>query len=83
MALMLRNVLRGGAGVVVPTAVGTCSGPLVWGAASSLGIAALLATSAELLLAHAPLRALGMASIAETDAFGGSVEFADCLDVPK
>jgi len=50
MALMLRNVLRGGERVVVPTALGTCSGLLAWGAASSLGIAALMAASAELYL---------------------------------
>jgi threonine/homoserine/homoserine lactone efflux protein len=48
MALMLRNVLRGGQRVVLPTAVGTCAGLLAWGAASSLGIAALMAASAEL-----------------------------------
>jgi threonine/homoserine/homoserine lactone efflux protein len=48
MALMLRNVLRGGRRVVVPTMIGTCAGLLAWGAASSLGIAALLAASAEL-----------------------------------
>jgi len=58
MALMLRNVLRGGSRVVVPTAIGTCAGLLVWGAASSLGIAALLAASAEL---YAVLRLAGAA----------------------
>jgi threonine/homoserine/homoserine lactone efflux protein len=51
MAVMLRNVLRGGERVVVPTALGTCAGLLAWGAASSLGIAALMAASAELFLA--------------------------------
>jgi threonine/homoserine/homoserine lactone efflux protein len=50
MAVMLRNVLRGGERVVVPTALGTCTGLLAWGAASSLGIAALMAASAELFL---------------------------------
>lgn len=50
MAVMLRNVLRGGERVVVPTALGTCAGLLAWGAASSLGIAALMAASAELFL---------------------------------
>ncbi len=50
MAVMLRNVLRGGQAVVVPTALGTCAGLLAWGAASSLGIAALMAASAELFL---------------------------------
>jgi len=58
MALMLRNALRGGSRVVVPTAIGTCSGLLVWGAGSSLGIAALLATSAEL---YTVLRVAGAA----------------------
>jgi threonine/homoserine/homoserine lactone efflux protein len=50
MAVMLRNVLRGGERVVVPTALGTCTGLLAWGAASSLGIAAVMAASAELYL---------------------------------
>jgi threonine/homoserine/homoserine lactone efflux protein len=48
MALMLRNVLRGGSRVVLPTALGTCTGLFAWGAMSSLGIAALLAASAGL-----------------------------------
>lgn len=48
MALMLRNVLRGGSRVVLPTALGTIAGLLVWGAASSLGIAAILAASTAL-----------------------------------
>ena len=48
MALMLRNVLRGGSRVVLPTALGTCTGLFAWGAMSSLGIAAILAASAEL-----------------------------------
>ena len=55
---MLRNVLRGGSRVVVPTMIGTCTGLLAWGAASSLGIAALLAASAEL---YAVLRLAGAA----------------------
>ena len=58
MALMLRNVLRGGRRVVLPTMIGTCAGLLAWGAASSLGIAALLAASAEL---YAVLRLAGAA----------------------
>lgn len=58
MALMLRNVLRGGASVVVPTALGTCTGLLAWGAASSLGIAAAMAASAAL---YAILRLAGAA----------------------
>lgn len=48
MALVLRNALRGGRPSVVPTAAGICSGLIVWGAASSLGVAALLAASAQL-----------------------------------
>ncbi len=48
MAVMLRNVLRGGTRVVVPTAIGTCLGLLAWGVLSSLGIAAVMAASAEL-----------------------------------
>ncbi len=48
MALMLRNVLRGGGRVVFATTLGTCLGLLFWAAASSLGIAALMASSAEL-----------------------------------
>lgn len=53
---MLRNVLRGGAPVVVPTAIGTGAGLLVWGAASSLGIAALVAASTT---AYTVLRVAG------------------------
>ena len=48
MALVLRNALRGGRPTVVPTAAGICTGCIVWGAASSLGVAALLAASAQL-----------------------------------
>jgi threonine/homoserine/homoserine lactone efflux protein len=48
MALVLRNALRGGRPTVLPTAAGICSGCIVWGAASSLGVAALLAASAQL-----------------------------------
>jgi threonine/homoserine/homoserine lactone efflux protein len=48
MALVLRNALRGGRRAVVPTAAGICTGCIVWGAASSLGVAALLAASAQL-----------------------------------
>lgn len=77
---MLRNVLRGGARVVLPTAVGTCSGLLVWGAASSLGIAALLAASAELytvlrLAGAAYLVYLGVAAlrVAATGRHGDAV----------
>jgi threonine/homoserine/homoserine lactone efflux protein len=51
MALVLRNALTGGRGTVVPTAMGICTGLIVWGAASSLGVAALLAASAELYMA--------------------------------
>jgi threonine/homoserine/homoserine lactone efflux protein len=48
IALVLRNALRGGRRAVVPTAAGICTGCIVWGAASSLGVAALLAASAQL-----------------------------------
>jgi threonine/homoserine/homoserine lactone efflux protein len=48
MALVLRNALRGGRPTILPTALGICTGLIVWGAASSLGVAALLAASAEL-----------------------------------
>ena len=48
MALVLRNALRGGRPTVVPTATGIATGCIVWGAASSLGVAALLAASAQL-----------------------------------
>jgi threonine/homoserine/homoserine lactone efflux protein len=51
MALVLRNALRGGRAAVVPTAAGIASGCIVWGGASSLGVAALLATSAQLYAA--------------------------------
>jgi threonine/homoserine/homoserine lactone efflux protein len=61
MAVMLKNVLRGGRRVVVPTALGTCAGLFAWGAGSSLGIAALVAASAEL---YAALRLVGAAYLA-------------------
>jgi threonine/homoserine/homoserine lactone efflux protein len=51
MALVLRNTLRGGKAAVVPTAAGIASGCIIWGGASSLGVAALLATSAQLYAA--------------------------------
>lgn len=58
MALMLRNVLKGGSRAVLPTMAGTCLGLLAWGVASSLGIAAVVAASAEL---YAVLRLAGAA----------------------
>jgi threonine/homoserine/homoserine lactone efflux protein len=48
MALVLRNALIHGRRVVFPTAVGVGTGCLVWGAISSLGVAALLSASAQL-----------------------------------
>ncbi len=48
MALVLRNVLAHGRAAIIPTSLGVCSGLLVWGAGSSLGVAALLAASAQL-----------------------------------
>lgn len=61
MALMLRNVLRAGQPVVVPTAFGIAAGLLVWAAGSSLGVAALVATSAE---AYAVVRLVGAGYLA-------------------
>jgi threonine/homoserine/homoserine lactone efflux protein len=48
MALVLRNSLTRGRAAVLPTACGTCSGCVAWGAASSVGIAAVLDASAQL-----------------------------------
>ena len=46
MALVTRNALSGGLGAAVRTALGITAGVLAWGAASALGVAALLETSA-------------------------------------
>jgi hypothetical protein len=46
-ALMSRRALGGGVRPAVITAVGVCGGVLVWGALSALGVAALLAASAD------------------------------------
>jgi len=48
MALVLRNSLTRGRAAVFPTALGTCSGCVAWGALSSVGIAAVLNASAQL-----------------------------------
>jgi threonine/homoserine/homoserine lactone efflux protein len=48
MALVLRNSLARGQGSVLPTALGICAGCVIWGAASSVGIATVLNTSAQL-----------------------------------
>jgi threonine/homoserine/homoserine lactone efflux protein len=48
MALVLRNSLTRGRAAAFPTACGTCSGCVIWGAASSVGIAAVLDASAQL-----------------------------------
>ncbi len=48
MALVLRNALTNGRSSIVPTAAGVCLGLLVWGAASSIGVAAVLAANAQL-----------------------------------
>jgi threonine/homoserine/homoserine lactone efflux protein len=61
MALMLRNVLRAGEAVVLPTTLGIVSGLAVWAVASGVGIATLVATSAE---AYAALRLVGGAYLA-------------------
>lgn len=45
--LVSRRALAGGVRPAVTTAAGVCSGVLVWGALSALGIAALLAASAD------------------------------------
>jgi threonine/homoserine/homoserine lactone efflux protein len=50
MALVLRNGVRGGVQVAWWTGLGCCSGIAVYAAASSLGLAALLAASAEAFL---------------------------------
>lgn len=48
MALVLRNALAHGQRAVFPTAAGVGTGCLIWGAASSLGVSALLSASAQL-----------------------------------
>jgi threonine/homoserine/homoserine lactone efflux protein len=48
MALVMRNALRYGRPSVLPTALGIAAGSITWGAVSSLGVAALLAASAQL-----------------------------------
>ena len=68
MALVLRNALRSGTGTAILTAAGTVTGVLAWGIASSIGIAAVLATSAALfealkLAGAAYLVALGVAAL--------------------
>ncbi len=45
MALVMRNVLRGGQRVALASAMGVAAGCLVWGIGSSLGIAAVVAAS--------------------------------------
>jgi len=57
-ALVSRRALADGVGPAVVTAAGICSGVLVWGALSALGVAALVAASAE---AYAVLRLAGAA----------------------
>lgn len=46
MALVTRAVLAGGQRVAFPTTLGILSGLAIWGAASAVGVSALLATSA-------------------------------------
>jgi len=46
-ALVSRRALGGGVRTAVITASGVCSGVVVWGALSAVGIAALLAASAD------------------------------------
>ncbi len=57
-ALVSRRALSAGAGPAITTALGICSGVLVWGALSALGIAALVAASDG---AYALLRLAGAA----------------------
>ena len=45
-AFMTKNALGRGAGSALPTAAGCSTGQLFWGAASALGVAAVLAASA-------------------------------------
>jgi threonine/homoserine/homoserine lactone efflux protein len=47
MAVMFRSALSSGRSAVVPTALGTCTGLGAWALASSIGIAALVAASAQ------------------------------------
>ena len=61
MALMLKNVLRAGRPVVLPTTLGIVSGLPVWAVASAVGISTLVAASAE---AYASLRLVGGAYLA-------------------
>ncbi len=69
-ALVLRNSLARGRASVVPTAAGICTGCVIWGAASSGGIAAVLNTSAQLydalrLAGAAYLVFLGLRTLAD------------------
>jgi threonine/homoserine/homoserine lactone efflux protein len=50
-ALTIRNSLTGGARSGVATAAGVCAGQVVWGLASSLGVAALVAASHPVFVA--------------------------------
>jgi threonine/homoserine/homoserine lactone efflux protein len=47
MALVMGTALRGGRGPAIRTAIGICSGVVVWAALAGIGVAALLAASAE------------------------------------
>ncbi len=57
-ALVTRRALSAGARAAVITASGVCSGVLVWGALSALGVAAVVTASAD---AYAALRLAGAA----------------------
>ncbi len=57
-ALVSRRALNAGARAAVVTASGICSGVLVWGALSALGVAAIVTASAD---AYAVLRLAGAA----------------------
>jgi threonine/homoserine/homoserine lactone efflux protein len=56
MALVTKSCLRGGRHAAQRTALGVCCGLFVWGGASAVGIAAIVATSA---LAFALLKTIG------------------------
>jgi threonine/homoserine/homoserine lactone efflux protein len=74
MALVARNVLRGGRRAGVATSLGICTGVLGWATAAAIGVAALLATSAVLFTALKLAGAvylvyLGVTTLRRRDAF--------------
>lgn len=72
MALVARNVLRGGRRAGVATSLGICTGVLGWATAAAIGVAALLAASATLftvlkLAGAAYLVYLGVTTLRQRD----------------